>query len=184
MQNGHKKQNGLTVIELLIILAAIAIVVMISVPGSTVVLEHYRLKAASSNLVDSLNLAKQEAVSRNSMVKVCPSSNGRFCRTDGNWSHGWLVYSDGNGDGTVQEIEFVEAFEAPSQKVRIVGTGAVEDIASFTLAGLVPANETQMGSFHICHEGLGSRSKVVSVDEEGWVEVSRTESGDGVCARG
>lgn len=184
MRNLHNTQHGLTVVELLIILASIAIVVMISVPGSTMVLEHFRLKAASSNLVNSLSLAKEEAVLRNSTVKICPSSNGRFCRTDGNWNHGWLVYSDGNGDGTVQEIELIKAFGAPSQKVRIVTTGAVENIASFTLAGLVPANDMQEGEFHICHEGLDSRAKVVSVDADGWVQVSRTESGSGVCSRG
>jgi len=183
MRSNNHLQGGLTVVELLIILAAIAIVVMISVPGSTMVLEHFRLKAASSNLVDSLNLAKEEALMRNSSVKICPSSNGRFCRTDGNWNHGWLVYSDGNGDGTVQEIELVQAFGAPSQKVRIVATGAVEDTASFTLAGLTPANDFQDGDFHVCHEGLDSRSKIVSVDAEGWVQVSRTESGSGVCSR-
>lgn len=179
-----KTQSGLTVVELLIILAAVAVVVVISVPSSTVVLEHFRLKAASSNLASSLNLAKEEAVMRNSTVKVCPSSNGRFCRNDGNWNHGWLVFSDGNGDGTVQEIELVKAYEAPSQRVRIVATGAVEDIAGFTLAGLVPAHETEAGAFHICHEGLDSRAKVVSIDSEGWVQVSRTESGSGVCSRG
>ena len=183
MRNLENSQNGLTVVELLIILAAIAIVVMISVPGSTMVLEQYRLKAASSGLVDSLNLAKEEAMMRNSMVKICPSSNGRFCRSDGNWNHGWLVYSDGNGDGTVQEIEFIKAFPAPSQKVRIIATGAVEGIAAFTLAGLAPANDTQEGEFHICHEGLDSRAKIVSVDADGWVQVSRTESGSGVCSR-
>lgn len=184
MKTGHEKLGGLTVVELLIILAAIAIVVVISVPSSTVVLEHFRLKAASSNLAKSLNLAKEEALMRNSTVKVCPSSNGRFCRSDGNWNHGWLVYSDGNGDGTVQEIEFVKAFGAPSHRVRIVATGAVEDLAGFTLAGLVPAHETDSGEFHICHEGLDSRAKVVSIDAEGWVQVSRTESGSGVCSRG
>lgn len=184
MRNMQQDQNGLTVVELLIILAAIAVVIMISVPGSTVVLEHYRLKAASSKLVDSLSIAKQEATMRNSTVKVCPSSNGRFCRADGNWNHGWLVFSDGNGDGTVQEIEFIEAFDAPSQKVRVISTGAVENIASFTLAGLKPADEAQEGAFHVCHEGLVSRSKVVSIDAEGWVQVSRTESGSGICSRG
>ncbi len=177
-------QSGLTVVELLIILAAIAVVVVISVPSSTVVLEHFRLKAASSNLAKSLNLAKEEALLRNSTVKVCPSSNGRFCRNDGNWNHGWLVYSDGNGDGTVQEIEFVKAFGAPSQRVRIVATGAAEDMVSFNLAGLVPAHETDQGEFHVCHEGLDSRAKVVHIDPDGWVQVSRTESGSGVCSRG
>jgi len=183
MRNKYNAQDGLTVVELLIILAAIAIVVMISVPGSTMVLEHFRLKAASSDLVSSLTLAKEEALMRNSTVKICPSSNGRFCRTDGNWNHGWLVYSDGNNDGTVQEIELVKAFSAPSQKVRIVATGAVENTASFTLAGLMPANDVQDGDFHVCHEGLDSRAKVVSIDAEGWVQVSRTESGSGVCSR-
>jgi len=176
-------QHGLTVIELLIILAAIAIVVMISVPSSSMVLEHYRLKAASADLASSLNLAKAEALKRNSTVKVCPSSNGRFCRNDGNWNHGWLVYSDGNGDGTVQEIEFIEASKSPGPRVRVVATGAVHDVAGFTLAGLVPSDGEEQGEFHFCHEGLNSRAKVIRVDAEGWIQVSRTESGSGVCAR-
>ncbi len=178
-----KRQDGLTVIELLIILAAIAVVVMISVPGSSVVLEHYRLKAATADLAGSLQSAKAEAAQRNSTVKVCPSSNGRFCRNDGNWNHGWLVYSDGNGDGTVQEIEFIEAYGAPSQKVRVIATGAVQQAAAFTLAGLVPTDGNEAGEFHICHEGLNARSKIVHIDAEGWVEVSRTATGDGVCTR-
>jgi type IV fimbrial biogenesis protein FimT len=184
MRSKHHKLGGLTVVELLIIIAAIAVVVMISVPGSTMVMEHFRLKAASSDLVDSLSVAKEEALKRNSTVKICPSSNGRFCRTDGNWNHGWLVYSDGNCDDTVQEIELVQAFKAPSQKVRIVAIGAVENIAAFTLTGLVPANGVQDGEFHVCHEGLDSRAKIVAIDPDGWVQVSRIESGSGVCSRG
>lgn len=176
-------RKGMTVIELLIILAAIAIVVLISVPGSTMVLEHYRLKSTSSDLVGGLNLAKGEALKRNSTVRVCPSSNGRFCRTDGNWNHGWLVYSDGNADGTVQEIEFIEAFQAPGEQVWIVASGAVESVASFTLAGLVPENEYQSGEFHICHKGAESRAKTVSIDQDGWVEASPIEKASSVCRR-
>lgn len=178
-----RTSTGMTVIELLIILAAIAIVVMISVPGSTMVLEHYRLKSTSSDLVGGLNLAKGEALKRNSTVRVCPSSNGRFCRTDGNWNHGWLVYSDGNADGTVQEIEFIEAFQAPGEHVWIVASGAVESVASFTLAGLVPENEYQSGEFHICHKGTESRAKSVTIDQDGWVEASPIEKASSVCKR-
>ena len=175
--------KGMTVIELLIILAAIAIVVMISVPGSTMVLEHYRLKSTSSDLVGGLNLAKGEALKRNSTVRVCPSSNGRFCRTDGNWNHGWLVYSDGNADGTVQEIEFIEAFQAPGENVWIVASGAVESVASFTLAGLVPENDYQSGEFHICHKGAESRAKSITIDQDGWVEASPSQKASSVCKR-
>ena len=176
-------KQGMTVIELLIILAAVAIVVLISVPGSTMVMEHYRLKSISSDLVGGLNLAKGEALRRNSTVRVCPSSNGRFCRTDGNWNHGWLVYSDGNADGTVQEIEFIEAFNSPGDKVWIIASGAVENIASFTLAGLVPENEYQSGEFHICHKGAEARAKTISIDQDGWVEASPIEKASSVCKR-
>ena len=178
-----RTSTGMTVIELLIILAAVAIVVMISVPGSTMVLEHYRLKSTSSDLVGGLNLAKGEALKRNSTVRVCPSSNGRFCRTDGNWNHGWLVYSDGNADGTVQEIEFIEAFQAPGENVWIVASGAVESVASFTLAGLVPENDYQSGEFHICHKGAESRAKSITIDQDGWVEASPIQKASSVCKR-
>lgn len=188
----HKKTNdtrslsrteGLTVVELLIVLSAIAIVVMISVPSSTMVLEHYRLKAASNELTSSLNLAKEEAVKRSSTVRVCPSSNGRFCRDDGNWNHGWLVYSDGNADGTVQDIEFIQAFQPPSAKVRIIATGAVEELASFTLTGLVQDRDYKSGEFHICHEGAQSRSRTLSVDQDGWVLAMPIEKASSICKR-
>lgn len=171
----------MTVVELLIILSAIAIVVLISVPGSSMVLEHYRLKSTSSDLVNGLSIAKGEAVKRGATVRVCPSSNGRFCRTDGNWNHGWLVYSDGNGDGTVQEIEFIQAFQAPNQNISIIATGAVETIASFTATGLNQDHETQTGEFHICHLGSKGRSKVVSIDQDGWVQTTPALTGSEVC---
>lgn len=181
--HGLPRNTGLTAVELLIVLAAIAVVVMISVPGSTMVLEHYRLKAASNELTGSLNLAKEEALKRSSTVRVCPSSNGRFCRNDGNWNHGWLVYSDGNADGTVQDIEFIQAFQAPSQKVRIIATGAVQDLASFTMSGLVQDRDYKSGEFHICHEGAQSRSRSISVDQEGWVLAMPIEKASSICKR-
>ncbi|MEE4293564.1 MAG: GspH/FimT family protein [Xanthomonadales bacterium] len=183
--NGNKKnQNGLTVIELIIIVSVIAIVAVISIPGSTVVLENFRLKTTSSQLSDSLDLALGEAQRRGGTVRVCPSSNARFCRTDGDWNHGWLVFSDGNGDGTVQEIELIKSFSAPSSHVRIFATGAVQKSASLTMSGLVPANEAEQGEFHVCLEGLNPRTKVVRIDESGTVEISRTQSGSGICSRG
>ena len=175
--------SGMTVVELLIILTAIAIVVLISVPGSTAVLERYRLKSTSSDLVDGLTIAKGEAVKRGSTVRVCPSSNGRFCRTDGNWNHGWLVYTDGNADGTVQEIELLQSFQAPNQKVTIVATGAVGTTASFNATGLVQDHQQQTGEFHICHRGEKGRTKAISIDRDGWVQASPTQTGSAICGK-
>ncbi|MEJ2383090.1 MAG: GspH/FimT family pseudopilin [Xanthomonadales bacterium] len=181
--DGQPNRKGMTLIEVLIILSAIAIVVLISVPGSTMVLEHYRLKSASSDLLSSLNIAREEAIKRASTVRVCPSSNGRFCRSDGNWDQGWLVYTDGNADGTVQEIELIKAFPAPSEHIHIVAGGAVEQTASFTVSGLTDHNKYAAGEFHICHDGTESRAKTIQIDSDGWVQAFPIEKGSAACKR-
>jgi len=159
------------VLELLLVLAAITVVILVTVPGSTLLLEKYRIKATYNQLLVSMELAKSEAHKRSSSVVVCPSSNGHSCRSDRDWNHGWLVFSDGNGNGTAQEIELIKAFKAPDQNIRIVAKGAVKETATFTVAGLVEANGAQIGRFTICHRDSESPPRVVSVNEDGWVEL-------------
>jgi type IV fimbrial biogenesis protein FimT len=180
---GQPSRKGMTLIEVLIILSAIAIVVLISVPGSSMVLEHYRLKSASGDLLAGLNLAREEAIKRSSTVRVCPSANGRFCRSDGNWDQGWLVYTDGNADGAVQEIELIQAFPAPSEQIHIVAGGAVAEAASFTVSGLMDHNRYVSGEFHVCHTGVESRGKTIQIDSDGWVQAFPIEKGSASCKR-
>jgi len=162
---------GLSVIELLIILAALAVVVLLGVPGGSKLIEHHYLKNASSHLVEGLNLARSEAAKRSSTVRMCPSSNGRFCRSDGNWGMGWLVFTDGNGDGTVQDIELIKSFEAPNEKVRIVARGAAQSSVAFTLTGLQPQKDAQTGEFDICLPESKANSSTILIDSEGWVQL-------------
>lgn len=162
--------QGLTVLEVMILLSAIALIVLVAVPGSNLVLDKHRMKVATDSIVMGLELARSEANARSSLVVLCPSSNGHTCRSDSDWSKGWLVYSDGNGNGTVQDIELLQAFEAPSQKVQIVADGALLEQAAFTATGLVASNESDSGKFHICIPESKTRATVVSVDPDGWVQ--------------
>lgn len=168
--------HGMTVLELLIALTAVAIVILISVPGSSMLLENYRMKKASDNLVNSINTAKYEALRRHSTVRVCPSSNGKFCRRDADWNQGWLIFSDGNGDGIAQEIEFLESFKAPNESVRITAEGAVRSTASFTVSGLVEDNEAMTGSFMLCYLGSDLQSRNLLISEDGWVQITKNDS--------
>ena len=179
-RNGTCK--GFTILELLITLSAIAIIVLVTVPGSKVLLEKYRLKTASGQLFSGLELARAEAQQRSSTVMMCPSSNGHSCRRDGDWSLGWLVYTDGNGNGTVQDIELIRSFKAPNQQVRIKAEGAVENRAAFTATGLVRENGAQTGKFQICLYGSDSEPRIVSVDAEGWIQA--LPNGGEVCETG
>jgi len=168
--------GGLTAIELLIALSVLAIVVLVAVPGSSMLMGYYRLNTVSTELVDSLYLARNEALQRASTVRVCPSDNGRSCRLDGNWSEGWLVYTDGNADGKVQDIELLGAFEAPKKHVQIIASGAAQKAAGFTAAGLIRDNGATSAEFILCPEDFISDPRAIVVDADGWVTLAATDS--------
>jgi len=168
--------GGLTAIELLIALSVLAIIVLVAVPGSNMLLSYYRVNSVSGELVDSLYLARNEALQRASTVRVCPSDNGKSCTLDGDWSGGWLVYSDGNADGEVQDIELLEAFEAPGEHVHIIASGAAQKAAGFTASGLVRDNGSASAEFVLCPEPSGSDPRTILIDADGWVSVVTTDS--------
>jgi type IV fimbrial biogenesis protein FimT len=164
----------MTAIELLIVVAAVGLLLLITVPGSSMLIERYRLSTASSELARGLSLARSEAVRRGSTVRMCPSTDGTTCLDGGDWSQGWLVYSDGNGDERVQGIELIEAFEEPGGEITIMGVGPVRESASFNLSGLVGDPEAENpggGEFLICHRGSRVAARSVVIDREGWVNV-------------
>lgn len=164
------KTMGLTVLEVMIVLAAIGIMVLIAVPGSSLFLDKHRMRVSSDSIITGLELARSEAIARGSAVVLCPSSNGHTCRSDGDWNYGWLVFSDGNGNGTVQDIELIKAFGAPSQKIHIKADGAVQNRAAFTATGLNPDNNAQSGQFQICPQDSEKTATLVTVDPDGWVQ--------------
>lgn len=150
-------------------IAAIAIIILVAVPGSDILLNKYRMKHASGSIISGLQLARSEASVRGSSVVLCPSSNGHTCRKDANWNHGWIVFSDGNGNGTVQEIELIRTFKAPSQEIAITAIGAVEKMAAFTAMGLRPDKQEISGRFQICLKQSDAPATAVEIDAEGWV---------------
>jgi Tfp pilus assembly protein FimT len=149
------------------VLAALAVVILVAVPTSTMAIQKYQLNRASADLLTSLTMAYDESVVRSSTVRVCPSSNGHTCRNDRNWDHGWLVFTDGNGDGAVQEFELLKAFPAPHPQVRIRADGAVESRASFTAAGLVGQNDVTQGSFLVCIADSDRAPRIVEIQADG-----------------
>lgn len=167
----YSQIHGLTAIELLLTLTAIAIVILITVPVAPMLIDKFHLWSTSSDLLGRLELAREEAELRSSTVRICPSSNGLSCRRSGGWENGWLVFSDGNGNGSPQEIEVIHAFEAPHQSVKIIGTGAVQTMASFNSTGLVPDHGSNSGEFMICIRNAKREARALSIDREGWVQL-------------
>lgn len=92
------QQNGLTLIELLLTMAIVAILTTVAVPGFSNLVLNTRMTAHVNRFVHDIHLAKQSAHRRMQPVALCKSPDGRQCGHDGEWHDGWLVFVNLNRD--------------------------------------------------------------------------------------
>lgn len=84
--------SGFTLIELIITLTIAGILMAVAVPGLKSFVSSNRLTAQINDLIADINLARSEAIKRNTDAGVCVSSAGTSCTASGNWSNGWRAY--------------------------------------------------------------------------------------------
>ncbi len=92
-----KTQQGLTLIELMIVLAITALLFAVAVPAFSNGLEAARASGARGDLLASLMSASASAAITGVHGVLCPSGDGRNCLDSPDWSLGRLVFMDSNG---------------------------------------------------------------------------------------
>jgi len=98
---GKMHLEGVTLIELMVTLALAAILVAVSVPALSNLIDNSRMNSAVNDLVSTVHFARTEAVKRRRNVVICPSSNwdtdNPSCDDTG-FEQGWIVFNDEDGD--------------------------------------------------------------------------------------
>lgn len=94
-----RRQIGFTLPELMVTLLVLAIVLGMAVPGMQSLLNQQELRSKVGLLASTLAYARNEAVSRVATVAICGTTNGSSCNGSDDWSAGWLVFIDANGNG-------------------------------------------------------------------------------------
>jgi type IV fimbrial biogenesis protein FimT len=74
--HGRRPARGLTLIELMITVAVLAIGLSLAAPSFTQQIANYRLRSASESIINGLNYARAEAVRRNSPVSFTLDNTG------------------------------------------------------------------------------------------------------------
>lgn len=77
------RQQGFTLIEVLIVVAIMGVLLTIAVPSFRSFMANQRVKTASFEFYAALSFARSEAIKRRQSVTVEPVS--------GNWANGWTV---------------------------------------------------------------------------------------------
>lgn len=91
-----KRQAGVTLVELMIVVAIAAIMAAIAAPSFSDFIQNTRMTSTITQLTGDLNRARSEAIKRNSRVLVCAHAiNGTAC-ANAAWNNGWLICYDNN----------------------------------------------------------------------------------------
>jgi type IV fimbrial biogenesis protein FimT len=84
--------KGFTLIELMIVVAIVAVLLTVAVPSFVSMIQSNRVAGEVSSLENDLQFARANAIQRGQSVSVCISSSGTTCTAAGSdWGAGWIV---------------------------------------------------------------------------------------------
>jgi type IV fimbrial biogenesis protein FimT len=92
------KAAGTTLVELLAALAIVAVLATMAAPSFQTLYWDGRRTAAVNGFLHTVFLARSEAIKRARIVSVCPSSDAEHCGPGADWSTGWIVFENQDGD--------------------------------------------------------------------------------------
>jgi type IV fimbrial biogenesis protein FimT len=95
-----RRQQGFTLIEVMVVVLLIAILSAIVIPGLSSFVQDGRVSANANEFISAITLARTEAVKRGRLVTMCRSANAdegaaSTCLASGDdWASGWIVYEE------------------------------------------------------------------------------------------
>lgn len=148
----ERGQWGFTTLELLVVVAIVAIAAALAGPALTLMVRNAMLRSQGMELANALSLARTEAIRLSSNVSVCASTSGAAC--GGDWSDGWIVRSDTDNDvlRVYAKLKGAASLTGPAGEV------------TFTPNGFSSSN-----SFTLCAPGADTRT--ISVSNTGRVSL-------------
>ena len=170
--------QGFTLLEMLVVLAVSAVLMMVVVPSFSSVIDSVKVTSATNVFLSGLHLARSEAIKRNSRVALCKTADGVSCAASGGWEQGWIVFHDADNNGTREGSELVIQRELPlPSRLRLTGNQYVARYVSFTSTGgtrLIGGN-FQAGTLTVCRQsGQAAEARQIILNAVGRPRVKKT----------
>lgn len=167
------KQQGLTLLEMLIALAIVAILLSVVAPNIQVILNKNRITADINQMSALIQYARFSAIDQQQSAVVCPAADFATCSL--NWSEAKIVFIDSNGNGDRDSDEDLlisteassaqQYFEGPNTALIFDETGASNTIATFKLCPI--SNDVAL-------------ARSVNVNQQGRTRISIDSNNDNI----
>jgi|GEM_PF-1850966 len=142
----YRKARGFSLIELVTVVAIVAIMLSVAVPSFQEFIVNYRASVQTNDLLADIAVARSEAVkfARVTRVEAAP----------GGWTDGWIVGTDLNASGTIDADEIVKRHGPAEDGFTIAGgttAGAAAAAIGFGVTGQLVLPAGPLGiEFEIC----------------------------------
>lgn len=171
--------RGFSLVELMVTIIVLGILVALAAPSFETFLTNARLSSVTNELLTDLALARTESARINRRVTVCASANASSCASSSttDWSSGWIIFSDGNSNFTVDSTngdEILKVKPALSTGLTLV-TSTFPSTGQFQFrpSGAV-SNE---GRFVLCKSGLtGNYGRRIQVTGSGSIVLTQNQT--------
>jgi type IV fimbrial biogenesis protein FimT len=92
---GSLRSHGFTLVEMMVVVAILAILAGVAAPSFTKTIASQRAKSAGVDIYLALVKARSEAVKRNAVVTLAPKSGG--------WQNGWQIANPANSADILED---------------------------------------------------------------------------------
>ena len=140
-----RRGRGMTLVELMVVLAIVAIGATLAAPNMAVFMANYRVRAAAESMLTGLNFARTEALRRNTAVSFALVSSGS----------GWAVRQVSSGAALLTRSDN----DSPNTTVSSVGSATS---VTFLSTGLLQSG-TQLSEVTVSSVVNGSDTRRINV---------------------
>jgi type IV fimbrial biogenesis protein FimT len=158
-----QKLKGFTLLELIFTMSITAITLIIGIPAFQDFGMSQRMSATINSLHSHLSLARNQAIRFNAHVIACPGTQSSGCLNEGDWSDGWIVFSDFNGDRDFQVAESLHRVEPGIEQV-FIHSSSGRQYLRFYPNGSAPGSN---GSITFCDRRGPSKARKLVISNLG-----------------
>lgn len=165
--------KGLSLIQLMITVAIMAILLTVGAPSMQSILQHNRVIAAVNEISSAARTARFTAIDQEETTIICPTSDYATCGTD--WSLAKIVFADENANGKRDNNEPIILSTDP------VGTGLVLSGISAPLTFTADGSVSLATTIKLCPtSGDNKAASAVLISLYGRVAVAVDENNNGI----
>lgn len=168
----HCNQNGIGMIEMIAVLLSMAVLGAIATPSLIALRDAQITRALMLDVSSHLAMTRSAAITHGVDALMCPLGNDRQCADTHDWSQGWLIYLDPDGNRLPdRDSDIIFGYETRNaDRTRLSTSKGRERIRYLSSGRTVASNAT----FYIC-SGSSLKGRII-INMGGRVRSSRPTS--------